>query len=123
MSTYKFEVTRPEEIDIPRICRENADQDAFVVIAGDKIIYANNAKLELRSRTDYYLQPETHRGTLDVTLNTKIPTADTKPWDFGWDYITTDRPVKFRTTNFFKRVAEAQEKLRKKILVTVIAKD
>jgi len=63
MSPYKFKVSKPEEIDIPRICRENADQDAFVVIAGDKIIYASNAKLELRSRTDYYLQPETHRGT------------------------------------------------------------
>ena len=121
MSTYRFKVSDHAEIDIPRICRENKDQDAFVVIVSDKIIYVSKKKLELRPSTDYFLQPESYMAKVSLTTDTH--TTDTYDWDFGWDYITEEAPVEFRTTTFFKRVADARQKLSKKILVTVIAKD
>ena len=122
MSTYKFKVSKPEDIDIPRICRENADQDAFVILSGDKIYYA--VKSELNTNREVLCGP------------CSVPTWVNKPGDvklyegfvFGWDYVGeaswTKASAQDRTTLFFKQVADSRaERSRKKILVTVIAKD
>lgn len=123
MSTYKFKVSKPEDIDIPRICRENADQDAFVVIFDYTIFYGY--KYELGNLK---------RGA--ITSN-----KDYEGFWVAWekDFLYSREQLKANITEFFKLVAEvrgelnrkkAEEEKRKqreanksKILVTVIAKD
>lgn len=45
--TYKFKVKAPDQIDVPRICRENKDKDGFVIRFGDIVIFASKDEFEL----------------------------------------------------------------------------
>lgn len=137
MSTYKFKVSKPEDIDIPRICRENADQDAFVILFDDKILYA--AKKELRLSTED--TPNCDCGGLNRKYLRSWGTKPLTPieefcgFTFGWDYTNNpDSPLAYLQTAFFKKVADSRAEINRKkqeeekakarkILVTVIAKD
>jgi len=48
--TYKFKVKAPDQIDVPRICRENKDKDGFVIHFGDYVVFATKAEFELALR-------------------------------------------------------------------------
>jgi len=45
--TYKFKVKTADQIDVPRICRENKDKDGFVIRFGDILIFASKEEIEL----------------------------------------------------------------------------
>ena len=111
MSTYRFKVSDPAEIDIPRICRENKDQDAFVVLYSDRILYVLRENLAKDVLTWHTKTPGWSFGKI-------MPPEHYEGFVFGWDYHYSDLE-----TTFFKKVAEALEKQKKKKVVTVIAKD
>lgn len=46
--TYRFNVKYPDQIDIPRICRENQDKDGFVIRFRDIVIFATKAEIEMK---------------------------------------------------------------------------
>ena len=131
MSTYKFKVSDPSEIDIPRICRENADQDAFVIVFDNKIIYASKEELHLHRQKRVNcicagLKPEYTVGDALQRI-TLVPEKEFCGFLFGWDATNEGSSVESLQTRFFKRAADARAEINRKKkpkqLVTVIAKD
>ncbi len=117
--TYTFKIKTPDQIDIPRICRENKDKDGFVISFGNITIFAVSADigLNLNGKDVKILKPSQNHwpiflpnGTLHFhpILNSPV---EVELFRFTCTYVEDSEKRAELITGFFKALTNATSQL------------
>ncbi len=141
--TYKFKIKTPDQIDIPRICREHKDKDGFVISFGNITIFAVSAdiRLNLNGKDVKILKPSQNHwpiflsnGTLYFHPIINSP-FEVELFRFTCTYVEDSDMRAELITGFFKALTNATSNLqanapnltavlpRRQRIVRVITKD